>query len=381
MKVLAMDTSQKHCSVAIVEDGKTLKEMHSTEEKEHSQTLMPMIKQLLESQKLTLDDIKVLACSRGPGSFTGIRIGMATTKAFSDAKNIPIVGVNSLEAMAYATIMQKGSSDSKILTIIDAKNDNVYFAVYKVHNGNVTVFKNPGVMDITKTFEYVNFKEPLYIMGDVSKDRLEPLLVAKKAKEQAQGKTVSSHEYIDLNVTMAEAIGLGAISKFKLGKFGYSGSITPMYLRKPQAQRQKEGDDDELTILEMTNVDFENIKEDYAKYTSSWNLQTFEEDYKNSKYFVAKQNNNVIGFIGIRYIFDDIDVMNIVIREDKRGQGIASNLLSYIIRKNENKKINLEVNEHNISAIKLYQKFGFKVEGLRKKYYNQKEDAILMSLN
>lgn len=381
MKVLAMDTSQAFCSVAIVEDGKTLKEMHSTEEKEHSQTLMPMVKQLLESQNLTLDDIKLLACSRGPGSFTGIRIGMATTKAFSDAKNIPIVGVNSLEALAYATIMQKGNKDSKILTIIDAKNDNVYFAVYKIHNGNVTVFKNPGVMDITKTVEYVNFQEPLYIMGDVSKDRIEPLLVAKKSKEQAQGKTVSTHEYIDLNVTMAEAIGLGAISKFKLGKFGYSGSITPMYLRKPQAQRQKEGDDDELTILEMTNVDFENIKENYENYKSSWNLQTFEEDYKNSKYFVAKQNNNVIGYIGIKSIFDEIDVMNIVIREDKRGQGIASNLLSYVIRKNENKKIHLEVNENNISAIKLYQKFGFRVEGMRKKYYNQKEDAILMSLN
>lgn len=381
MKVLAMDTSQVFCSVAIVEDGKTVAKMQSTEEKEHSQTLMPMVKKLLESHSLTLDDIKLLACSRGPGSFTGIRIGMATTKAFSDAKNIPIVGVNSLEALAYATIMQKGSKNSKILTVIDAKNDNVYFAVYKIHNGNVTVFKNPGVMDITKTIEYINFGEPLYIMGNVSKDRLDPLLSAKKAKEQAQGKTVNEHEYIDLNVTMAEAIGLGAISKFKLGKFGYSGSITPMYLRKPQAQRQKEGDEEELTILEMTNVDFENIKESYEKYTSSWNLETFEEDYKNSKYLVAKQNNNIIGFIGIKSILDEIDVMNIVIREDKRGQGIASNLLSYVIRKNENKRIHLEVNENNISAIKLYQKFGFRVEGLRKKYYNKKEDAILMSLN
>jgi len=83
----------------------------------------------------------------------------------------------------------------------------------------------------------------------------------------------------------------------------------------------------------------------------------------------------------MRTIFDDVDIMNIVVREDKRGIGIASNLLSYIIRKNENKKINLEVNEHNISAIKLYQKFGFKVEGMRKKYYNKTEDAVLMSLN
>ena len=72
--------------------------------------------------------------------------------------------------------------------------------------------------------------------------------------------------------------------------------------------------------------------------------------------------------------------MNIVTREDSRNQGIASSLLSYIIRKIDYNKINLEVNENNKTALNLYRKFGFKNVGQRKNYYNGKEDAILMSL-
>ena len=75
-----------------------------------------------------------------------------------------------------------------------------------------------------------------------------------------------------------------------------------------------------------------------------------------------------------------MEIMNIVTRVDKYSQGIASNMLSYLIRKSKVEKINLEVNEHNIKAIKLYSKFGFRQIGNRKKYYEGKDDAILMSL-
>ena len=85
MKVLAIDTSKDVCSIAVMEDGKVLNQTSSKSEKEHSQTLMPKINEILDSTKITMDDIDLLSCSRGPGSFTGIRVGMATIKAFSDA--------------------------------------------------------------------------------------------------------------------------------------------------------------------------------------------------------------------------------------------------------------------------------------------------------
>ena len=161
---------------------------------------------------------------------------------------------------------------------------------------------------------------------------------------------------------------------------GDSSTLFPMYLRKPQAQRQKDGEGERIYILEMTKLDLENIKSNYKNFSNIWSYETLEEDYKNSKYLVAKQNNEIVGFIGTRTILDELEIMNIVTREDKQNKGIASNLLSYVIRKNIVGKINLEVNEHNIKAIKLYRKFGFQDAGIRKKYYNGKDDAIMMTL-
>ena len=102
MKILSIDTSSEIAQVAVLENKNVLKEIHNQSKKEHSETLMPMIDELMKSLNLTLDNIDLIACTKGPGSFTGIRIGLATVKAFSDAKKIPIVGVNSLEALAYS---------------------------------------------------------------------------------------------------------------------------------------------------------------------------------------------------------------------------------------------------------------------------------------
>ena len=111
MKILSIDTSSSICSVAILENNVLIKEMHNYSEKEHSETLMPMIDEIFKETGLTLDNIGLIACSVGPGSFTGIRIGIATVKAFADAKNIPVVGVNSLEALAFCGITQRGDGE------------------------------------------------------------------------------------------------------------------------------------------------------------------------------------------------------------------------------------------------------------------------------
>ena len=78
MKVLSIDTSSKIASIAIIEDGRVLDEMHVLSEEEHSQTLMPMIEKMFNDNNMDLDEIDLIGCSRGPGSFTGIRIGIAT---------------------------------------------------------------------------------------------------------------------------------------------------------------------------------------------------------------------------------------------------------------------------------------------------------------
>ena len=102
----------------------------------------------------------------------------------------------------------------------------------------------------------------------------------------------------------------------------------------------------------------------------------------NSYYIVAKQNQEVVGFAGITNIIDEVNVMNIVVRKDKRGLKIGSILFEKIIEiatELHAKTITLEVNENNLPAINLYQKYGFQQVGLRKKYYHNTDDAILMT--
>ena len=384
MKILSIDTSSSICSVAILEDTKIIKEMHNFSEKEHSETLMPMIDELFKTTNLSLDSIGLIACSVGPGSFTGIRIGIATVKAFADAKNIPVVGVNSLEAMAYLGVAQKG--DGEFVSILDARNDNVYFAIYKMKKGQFSIYKNPEAMQISEAITYIdNLKLPIYFLGDiVNADlaRIEQLYLSRVSIEKANSEDVNKHEYLTNVGSLAIGVALAGLNRYKNGIYGNSNSLTPMYLRKPQAQRQKEGKSDDISILEMSYTDLENIKLNYSMFPNIWEYDVLQDDYNDSKYIVIKQNEEIYGFAGFRTIFEEMEIMNIVTKVDKRNQGFASNMLSYILRyahNHEMEKINLEVNENNLPAIKLYKTYGFQVVGKRNKYYKDGGNAILMT--
>mgnify|MGYP004579985717 FL=1 len=139
-------------------------------------------------------------------------------------------------------------------------------------------------------------------------------------------------------------------------------------------------------ISEMNLQDLENIKDCLlTDFDNFWSYNILKQELENgkSKYFVAKQENEIVGFAGILLIIDQINIMNIVVKKDKRNFGIGSLLLEEIIRYSKihnATSITLEVNEKNIPAIKLYKKYGFKQVGLRRKYYNNKDNAILMDL-
>ena len=120
-----------------------------------------------------------------------------------------------------------------------------------------------------------------------------------------------------------------------------------------------------------------------SDFDNFWNYNIFKSELenKNSKYLVAKIDNNIVGFAGIIPIIDEADISNIVVHKNFRNRKIGSCLLEGLINLSTNlnlKTINLEVRESNIPAIKLYEKYGFEICGLRKKYYNNTENAFLM---
>lgn len=142
---------------------------------------------------------------------------------------------------------------------------------------------------------------------------------------------------------------------------------------------------DNIKISAMTLPDLDSISDILTcEFDDFWNYNLFKSELenKNSMYIVAKLNNQIVGIAGIWLSVDDIHITNIVVKKNCRNQKIGSLMLNNLIKLCENrtqKSITLEVNSNNIPAQKLYQKFGFKNVGIRKKYYNNTEDAIIMT--
>lgn len=213
MKILCIDTSSKLCGVAILENTTLIKKIELDNGLTHSETLMPLIKELLEDCNLSLKDINLLVSDIGPGSFTGIRIGIATVKAFSDSLNIPCVGISSLEVLAYNV-----KNEGLICSTIDCKNDNCYFALYELSNNNYHIIEAP----CSKT-----------------RQEVQDLLATKYDNKSIQfiGDGIPS-ESTDCKLNV-ENLGIAGYNKF-VSNNETGEEILPLYLKKPQAQKQLE---------------------------------------------------------------------------------------------------------------------------------------------
>ena len=170
MKILAVDTSSRNCSVSIVEVDKNkniniIAQGNNDDERTHSVKLMPMIDNMFKASNLSLDNIDLLACCLGPGSFTGIRIGIATMKAFADVKNIPTVGVTSLESLAYNI-----EENATICPIIDCKNNNVYSAMFELKDNTYVQIGDNIADTIEVALENckLHSENPIVFIGDGS---------------------------------------------------------------------------------------------------------------------------------------------------------------------------------------------------------------------
>lgn len=210
MKILCIDTSSKLCSVAILEDQTLLKKIELDNGLTHSEILLVLIQQILQDLNLSLTDINLISVDIGPGSFTGLRIGIATAKAFCDSLNIPCIGINSLEILAHNI-----KENAYICSTIDCKNNNCYFALYKYSNENYQVLEKPTSETIKNVINLLDTKyknQEIIFVGD-----------------GIPSKSVSTY-------LSSYNLGLAGFNKFiSNGKIGEN--ITPLYLKKSQAER------------------------------------------------------------------------------------------------------------------------------------------------
>ncbi|MBR3163521.1 MAG: tRNA (adenosine(37)-N6)-threonylcarbamoyltransferase complex dimerization subunit type 1 TsaB [Clostridia bacterium] len=222
MKVLSIDTSSNICSVAILDDSTLIKEISLDNGLTHSESLMPTIDQIFKETSLNLKDMDLLVVDKGPGSFTGIRIGVATVMAFADSLNIPCAGISSLEALAYNV-----KTDGIICSLIDAKNSNCYFGLYELSNGEYTIRHQLAAYNIDEIINWLKhrFKQITFVGSGA--------IVNKELLQDVFPNCIIS----DTNNLSAYKLGLAGLKSYKDGNYE---KVNPLYLRQSQAERMLE---------------------------------------------------------------------------------------------------------------------------------------------
>ncbi|ARP50024.1 tRNA (adenosine(37)-N6)-threonylcarbamoyltransferase complex dimerization subunit type 1 TsaB [Caproicibacterium sp. XB2] len=225
MNILAIDCSAGAASACVWQDGKVLGECYTNVKLTHSQTLMPMICGVLEYAKIPLEQVDLFAVTAGPGSFTGVRIGVASIKGMAFAANKPCAGVSSLEAMAENLRVL----DCTACCVMDARCAQVYNAVFSIRNGEIKRLTPDRALSIEALAkECASYPQPVVLVGDGAQ------LCAQSAAFAQAGVHLAPEP---IRFQRASGAAECAARAAKEGKLVSARELMPIYLRPPQAQR------------------------------------------------------------------------------------------------------------------------------------------------
>ncbi len=224
MKILAMDTSSKVTSVALLDEDKILGEINLNTSIMHSKTLMPMCKNLLEICNITTTAVDVFAVANGPGSFTGLRIGISAIKGMAFSQNKPCVEVSALEALAY----NLSDYDGVVCAITDARREQGYNALFSKKNDIITRLCDDRFIEFNELSEELkNIKENIIFVGDGA-DLCYNVIGTDNIKLAS---SCDIHQ-------KASSVGLIARKKIVNNETVLPRELMPKYLQLPQAQRE-----------------------------------------------------------------------------------------------------------------------------------------------
>lgn len=229
MKILALDTSSIVATVAVLDGEKLMAEYTLNHKKNHSEKLMPILEEILGSCDLSAKDIDVFAATLGPGSFTGLRIGLATIKAMAQALDKPVVGVSSLEGLAFNLI----HCETLICPIVDAQRNLVYVGLYQWQQQEFTRVMEDKVVSIEELLKELKLRgEKVIFVGDAAEKF--NVLIQEELKELAI--------FPPAIVRLAKASSIGELARRKaeMGMLQRATEVLPLYMRKSQAEKQWE---------------------------------------------------------------------------------------------------------------------------------------------
>lgn len=225
MRILSLDSSTESASCAVIEDNKLLGEITFNYEKQHSVILMSIIENLLTNLHLTLKDIDGFVVAKGPGSFTGLRIGWATIKGLCIGSGKPFTSVSTLDSLAYNMAYSGGI----ICPILDALRNNVYTRLYTFDGEELVSLSDYIIISIDELVDKLDSDKPVYFIGDAT----------YKYKEKLS--SIFPNSYFaptHLNFARASALAELGLKQLASGIYEDLNTSSPIYLRKSQAERE-----------------------------------------------------------------------------------------------------------------------------------------------
>ena len=227
MLLLSFETSAKAASVALHDDKKLLGEAYQNTGLTHSQTLMVMAQDLLKQCGRAPRDVTHTAVAAGPGSFTGVRIGVAAAKGFAWGKELPCYGVSTLEAMA----LQLGAYDGYVCPVMDARRAQVYNALFLAEGGNLSRLTEDRAISLADLGEELKkLEKPIFLVGDGS------VLCYNTLLEGVPSLVLPPEHRMHQR---AAGVGLVALKQIAAGESGDANGLSPNYLRLSQAERER----------------------------------------------------------------------------------------------------------------------------------------------
>lgn len=224
MLILAFESSAKSASVALVKDGELLSQYSQCSALTHSRTLLPMAEDMLKNAEVKLSEVDLIAVAHGPGSFTGIRIGVSTVKGLSWAADKPCVGVSTLEAMAWHGLLSGGY----VCPVMDARRQQVYNALFKIEDGKPQRITDDRPIALAQLADEVrSLNAPVLLVGDGA------ALTEKFFREHSVPCRIAPE-----NLRWQSAWGVAMAASDK--QPGTSETLLPVYLRLSQAERERQ---------------------------------------------------------------------------------------------------------------------------------------------
>jgi tRNA threonylcarbamoyladenosine biosynthesis protein TsaB len=360
MLVLALDTSMAACSVCVYDAGRglVLGSRHAFMDRGQAEALAPMVQETMASGGVAFKDLTRIAVTTGPGTFTGVRIGLAMARGLGVALNIPMTGINSLAAIAC----NETAGDLPIVVAVDARANEIYFASYDASGRELIAPVIVALADAHKLMP----SHPVKILGTAA-----DLLLDKN------GTPLVRSDAGDLPI---------AANFVKLAASIPTSTVPPepLYLRPPDVKPQ------------AAKISFSTVGSAAAKLLAEVHGESFETRWSEADFsgmlavpgtqaILVSSQNNPLGFVLFRKAADEAEILTICTRPVFRQKGHGKLLVQHLeslLKKEGVKSLFIEVAISNHAALALYASGGFEKAGVRKNYYERgdgkREDALIM---